>query len=106
MREFRANSSASSEPRQPIGRQKNTHKNCDGDQNPNNFQKQTFTSRGTKLSLNGPILSDIEVSVGTNPKSPNFEHPNFGMSELRTPRTYPKKYRPNSNFKTSNFCIL
>ena len=43
---------------------KKTHnktKNCDGDQNPNNIQKQTLTSRGTKLSLNGPILSEIEV---------------------------------------------
>ena len=44
-------------------------------------------------------------SVGTNPKNPNFEHPNFGISELRTPRTYLKKYKSNSNFKgrTSNF---
>ena len=44
-------------------------------------------------------------SVGTNPKNSNFEHSNFGMSELRTSRTYFKKYKSNSNFKgrTSNF---
>ena len=43
---------------------KKTHnktKNCDGDEIPNKFQKQTLTSRGTKLSLNSPILSEIEV---------------------------------------------
>ena len=46
-----------------------------------------------------------QSSVGTNPKNPNFEHPNFGISELRTPRTYLKKYKSNSNFRgrTSNF---
>ena len=45
------------------------------------------------------------ISVGTNPKNSNFEHSNFGMSELRTSRTYFKKYKSNSNFKgrTSNF---
>ena len=44
-------------------------------------------------------------SVGTNSKIPNFEHSNFGMSELRTPRTYGRKFKSNSNFKgrTSNF---
>ena len=44
-------------------------------------------------------------SVGTNPKNSNFEHSNFGMSELRTSWTYFKKYKSNSNFKgrTSNF---
>ena len=46
-----------------------------------------------------------ETSVGTNSKSPNFEHPNFGISELRTWRTYAQKSVPNSNFesRTSNF---
>ena len=41
----------------------------------------------------------VGSNVGTNPKSLNFEHPNFGKSELRTPQTYPKKYRSNSNFR-------
>ena len=62
--------------------------------------------------MSNPQLSDllnkkkcIFISGGTNSKNPNFEHPNFGISELRTPRTYLKKYKSNSNFKgwTSNF---
>ena len=50
-------------------------------------------------------IDDAIISVGTNPKNSNFEHSNFGMSELRTSRTYFKKYKSNSNFKgrTSNF---
>ena len=52
-----------------------------------------------------PFLFTKLSSVGTNSKIPNFEHSNFGMSELRTPRTYGRKFKSNSNFKgrTSNF---
>ena len=38
-------------------------------------------------------------SDGMNPKSPNFEHSNFGLSELQTPQTYPKKCKLNSKFR-------
>ena len=38
-------------------------------------------------------------SVGTNPKSLNFEHSNFGLSELLTSQTYPKKCKSKSNFR-------
>ena len=52
-----------------------------------------------------PIHFRHLFSVGMNSKIPNFEHSNFGMSELRTPRTYGRKFKSNSNFKgrTSNF---
>ena len=55
--------------------------------------------------IEAQILLSNTISVGTNPKNSNFEHSNFGMSELRTSRTYFKKYKSNSNFKgrTSNF---
>ena len=32
-----------------------------------------------------------------NPKSPNFKHPNFGISELRTSRTLLLSSRPELN---------
>ena len=41
-----------------------------------------------------PSLQAFLVSClfwySTNPKSPNFEHLNFGLSKLWTPRTFPK----------------
>ena len=52
------------------------------------------------------VLHNLEeVSVGTNPKNSNFEHSNFRISELRTPRTYLKNCQSNSNLRvrTSNF---
>ena len=48
-------------------------------------------TRRSNLGHNLPVgrcwVGQVGSSVGTNPKSPNFEHPNFGKSELRTPRT-------------------
>ena len=50
-------------------------------------------------------IAYVEFSVGMNPKSLKLEHSNFGLSKLRTPLSYPKKCRSNSNFsvRTSNF---
>ena len=66
------------------------------------YQKNTYPTLITPTIAN---FFNLVISVGTNPKNSNFEHSNFGMSELRTSRTYFKKYKSNSNFKgrTSNF---
>ena len=62
----------------------------------------------TSLMLNDSFLNGIVgtdgssakvCSVGTNPKSLNFEHSNFGLFELLTSQTYPKKCRPKSYFR-------
>ena len=69
LRESRANSSASSEPRPPIGRQKKTHnktENRDGGQSPNNLVKQTKSSRSTVFALKGLILSENGANMVRN----------------------------------------
>ena len=59
-----------------------------------------------KWGLLGFLDQKIDrTSVGTNSKNLKFEHSNFGISELRTPRTYLKNCQSNSNLRvrTSTF---